>query len=226
MEEVFEILKSAIESIVFGEFVFFKSDHEAKLNHAPSISTQITEDAMLEVAKNPCIRIKDLFEEANIIKYLYDLEPDYIEKLVEGKVDLNEIKNEHFFSLWIEYLLCKKKQEYLQNLKSSIGITKRPFNEYLNIKSEIKKDLLIDTLESICNQGSGKVLAITVIALEEAGLLLPYKSRSSLFDALKSTFTNIGSKKGFQDQYRQLTNNKDSITLNEIDRIKNILKSI
>lgn len=155
-----------------------------------------------------------------------------LEVAIEGKFTQPLSRNGKEFFLSQKSLLeiitrCNSLIDELERMEANGGRKdkQRPaFMDLLNIESIEDKEHFIQKLKPICNVESGKMLAQVVKSLEELNILLSYKSLSILFDLLEVPFPNIGSKTGFQDQYKNLSDpNRE--TKAEINQLKRQIKS-
>lgn len=153
-----------------------------------------------------------------------------LEATINGEYTKSFTRNDNTIFLSLKSLkkiiaVCDMCTEELERLKS---IPKESalvvFQDYLNVKPDQKDDLM-ETLHTLRKNGKGRTLAIMILALEETGLLLPYKSLRELFKYMEVVFDNPGRLTGFQDQYRIIKNDKkDKKTLSIIDQYRKQLK--
>ncbi len=86
------------------------------------------------------------------------------------------------------------------------------------------KDKLLEILHALLNNTKRKDFAITIIALEQLGILAKYESKKNLFKALEIEFGNIGTESNFNHYLNP--NNRKMILDSEIESVINIIKKI
>jgi len=222
MEDIYLYVLETVTKLAKMQFEQFKLNHEIRLNRAPLIAKQINEEALMKVTEEPYLNMDSIFSKEEILEHLTTLDSADLDALAHRKGSYSIIAKE--FDLWVSFLISTQKQKYLNLLLEGTSLPPKAFQDFLNPSTD--RDQIIDTLSTLVNVGSGKKLAMIVIALEESGILLPYKSLKNLFESMGAIYKNIGTLTGFQDQYKFLKRDSDKDSLKEIDKLLEYFKSL
>ncbi len=120
MERIYQFVEETVARFAEAQFDLFKKFHEKRLKDAPSITRKINEEALLEVSKKSVLQMKGMFSKEEMMEDLSHMEQADLDTLAKGQGMYSIIVQR--YDLWIKYIVCSKKQEYLNALLLKPGI--------------------------------------------------------------------------------------------------------